>query len=315
MRRSYSSIYKGSEEDLGQYGEYFWVENNGKYSANIYVIQSGYSSDTITVEYSYDMQKWTSLKASLMLDSYFTLAIGERAYIRGNNKTFNSSGYTYEWNGFTSNRSTNVLHIGGNIMSLFYGDKFKTATAFDSSVKAHCMGMFVGFVGLTDASQLVLPVKDISTVSTYGYMFQDCAQLVLPPVLDLETPNNGSICQYMFYNCKALTETPDLKITKMNYYYGVYAYMFYYCSSLESIVIPESVTSIDSYAFYGCSSLMSITIPESVTIRMASWDSYNGNYEMFKGIASKGTIYMPSNATWSPSSYGVPAEWTVSKTL
>ena len=285
MRRSYSSIYKGGE-DLGQYGEYFWVENNGRYNANIYVIQSGYSSDTVSVEYSYDKQKWTSLKASLMLDSYFTLAIGERVYIRGNNKTVNSSGYTYEWNGFTSNRSTNVLHIGGNIMSLFYGDKFKTATVFDNSVKAHCMGMFVGFAGLTDASQLVLPVKDISTVSTYGYMFQDCAQLVLPPVLDLETPNNGSICQYMFYNCKALTETPDLKITKMNYYYGVYAYMFYYCGNLSKI-----------------------------TIRMASWDSYNGNYEMFKGIASKGTIYMPSNATWSPSSYGVPAEWTVSKTL
>lgn len=287
MRRSYSSIYDGGgEEDLGQYGEYFWVENNGRYSANIYVIQSGYDSDTITVEYSYDKRKWTSLKASLMLDSYFTLAIGERAYIRGNNKSFNSSGWTYEWNGFTSNRSTNVIHIGGNIMSLFYGDKFKTATAFDISAKAHCMGMFVGFAGLTDASQLVLPVKEVSTVSTYGYMFQDCAQLKLPPVLDLITPNNGSICQYMFYNCKALTETPDLKITKMNYYYGVYAYMFYYCSSLSKI-----------------------------TIRMPNWDSYNGNYEMFKGVASKGTIYMPSNATWSPSSYGVPAEWTISKTL
>ena len=288
MRRSYytSTSNDEPEEDLGQYGEYFWVENKGKYSANIYVIQSGYSSETVSVDYSYDKVSWKTLKASLMLDSYFTLAIGQRCYVRGNNKTFNSSGYTYEWNGFTSNRSTNVLHIGGNIMSLFYGDKFKSATAFDSGVRAHCMGMFVGFSGLTDASQLVLPVKEISTTSTYGYMFQDCAQLQKPPVLDLVTPNNGSICQYMFYNCTKLTETPDLKITKMNYYYGVYAYMFYYCSSLSKI-----------------------------TIRMASWDSYNGNYEMFKGVASKGTIYMPSNATWSPTSYGVPAEWDISKTL
>lgn len=56
MRRSYSTIYDsggGGEEDLGQYGEYFWVENKGKYSANIYAIQSGYDSETITVEYSY----------------------------------------------------------------------------------------------------------------------------------------------------------------------------------------------------------------------------------------------------------------------
>lgn len=295
MRRSYYSINNGGGEDIDpdfpeenpdQRSEYFWVKNNGKNKANIYVIQSGYSSETISVEYSTNKKSWKTLTASTMLDSYVTLNKGKVCYFRGNNKTFNSSGYTYEWNGFTSNLSTNVLHIGGNIMSLFYGDNFATAKAFDSSVKAHCMGMFVGFAGLVDASLLVLPVKEISTVSTYGYMFQDCAQLQKPPVIDLTTPHNGSICQYMFYNCTALTETPVLKITNMNYYYGVYAYMFYYCSNLSKI-----------------------------TIYTNNWGSYNGNYEMFKGVASKGTIYMPSNATWSPTSYGVPAEWEVSKTL
>ncbi len=37
------------------------------------------------------------------------------------------------------------------------------------------------------------------------------------------------------------------------------------CSSLTSIVIPDSVTSIGYEAFYNCSSLTSITIPDSVT--------------------------------------------------
>ena len=37
------------------------------------------------------------------------------------------------------------------------------------------------------------------------------------------------------------------------------------CSSLTSIVIPDSVTSIGGYAFSGCSSLTSIVIPDSVT--------------------------------------------------
>ncbi len=37
------------------------------------------------------------------------------------------------------------------------------------------------------------------------------------------------------------------------------------CTSLASIIIPDSVTSIGSSAFAGCSSLASITIPDSVT--------------------------------------------------
>ena len=37
------------------------------------------------------------------------------------------------------------------------------------------------------------------------------------------------------------------------------------CTSLISIIIPDSVTSIGDDAFYECSSLTSITIPESVT--------------------------------------------------
>ena len=40
---------------------------------------------------------------------------------------------------------------------------------------------------------------------------------------------------------------------------------FYYCSSLTSVTIPESVTSIGNNAFYYCSSLTSVTIPDSVT--------------------------------------------------
>ncbi|MGN1060833.1 MAG: leucine-rich repeat protein, partial [Candidatus Coproplasma sp.] len=34
---------------------------------------------------------------------------------------------------------------------------------------------------------------------------------------------------------------------------------FYYCSSLTSVTIPNSVTSIGAWAFYGCDSLTSVT--------------------------------------------------------
>ena len=39
---------------------------------------------------------------------------------------------------------------------------------------------------------------------------------------------------------------------------------FFWCNSLTSVTIPESVTNIGNDAFYMCSSLTSVTIPNSV---------------------------------------------------
>ena len=49
---------------------------------------------------------------------------------------------------------------------------------------------------------------------------------------------------------------------------------FYYCTSLTSIIIYDSVTSIGDSAFYYCTSLTSITIPDSVT-SIGDWAFYN----------------------------------------
>ena len=40
---------------------------------------------------------------------------------------------------------------------------------------------------------------------------------------------------------------------------------FYECSNLKSVIIPNSVTTIQDYAFYSCSGLTSVLIPNSVT--------------------------------------------------
>ena len=68
------------------------------------------------------------------------------------------------------------------------------------------------------------------------------------------------IGNYAFISCKSLQSIviPN-SVTSM----GKKA--FSWCTSLQSIVIPNSVTSIGDFAFSGCESLQSIVIPESVT--------------------------------------------------
>ena len=74
------------------------------------------------------------------------------------------------------------------------------------------------------------------------------------------------------------------------------SYAFEDCSSLMSIVIPDSVTSIGSSAFYGCSELTSIVIPDSVT-SIGSW--------AFEGCSSLTSIQFSGTiAQWNAISFG-----------
>ena len=79
---------------------------------------------------------------------------------------------------------------------------------------------------------------------------------------------------YLFYTYKGtnyLLEyvNNDKKLVLPNDYngedYQIYEYAFYDCTSLTSVIIPDSVTNIGDCAFSGCTSLRSITIPDGVT--------------------------------------------------
>ena len=68
------------------------------------------------------------------------------------------------------------------------------------------------------------------------------------------------ISAYAFYHCSSLTSVviPDSVISIG---YGA----FYWCNSLTSVTIGDSVTSIGNYAFYNCRRLTSVTMGDSVT--------------------------------------------------
>ena len=107
------------------------------------------------------------------------------------------------------------------------------------------------YTGSYSATQYYYGSSTSST--TYDYYY-------IPSSLKSVTISGGNILFGAFRNCSSLTSVviPD-SVTSI----GEYA--FYNCDSLTSITIPNSVTSIGSEAFYYCYSLTSIVIPDSVT--------------------------------------------------
>ena len=69
-----------------------------------------------------------------------------------------------------------------------------------------------------------------------------------------------SIGYDVFYDCTALTS-----VTIPNSVISIGEGAFSNCTALTSVTIPDSVTSIGDGAFYGCTTLTSVTIPDSVT--------------------------------------------------
>jgi hypothetical protein len=90
--------------------------------------------------------------------------------------------------------------------------------------------------------------------------------LALPAVVQAQfsyETNNGKITITGYTGPGGAVTIPEtingLPVTSIG------GYAFYYCTSLTSVTIPNSVTSIGSYAFCDCSSLSSVTIGTNVT--------------------------------------------------
>ena len=142
-----------------------------------------------------------------------------------------------------------------------------------------------------EITELVIP-NTVTSIGYQFYSFDNITSIVIPSSVT-------SIGSLAFYGCSSL-ESITLPFigntlngttnTHFGYIFGassdsynddyvptslkeviitgglsIGSYVFTWCSSLESIVIPSSVTSIGEDAFYYCSSLESIVIPDSVT--------------------------------------------------
>jgi len=87
----------------------------------------------------------------------------------------------------------------------------------------------------------------------------------------------------VFYECSSLTSVtlPD-GLTQLG------DYVFYECSSLTSVTLPDGLTQLGGSVFFGCSSLTSVSLPDGLT--------QLGDY-VFWGCSSLTSVSLPDGLT------------------
>ncbi len=138
------------------------------------------------------------------------------------------------------------------------------------------------FSGCSNLNSVIIPdelnltymgynVFEGSSVKIYANLGSDGAKSLSKNGYSFRTPGASYDIKYTFNG----EEITGIEVTRADkdvesivlpeYVTSIGTYSFQNCTNLVSITIPESVTSIGNYAFYSCTSLTHITIPGSVT--------------------------------------------------
>ena len=107
------------------------------------------------------------------------------------------------------------------------------------------------------------------------------ADIVIPSMY--ENLPVTSIGECAFYECTSMTS-----VIIPNSITSIGSAAFYECTSMTSVIIPNSTTSIGSAAFYECTSMTSVIIPNSITSIGSS---------AFYGCTSITSIIIPDNVS------------------
>ena len=227
---------------------YFYVEDISGSDNTLSITKNNSSAPTIEVFKSTDKVNWSSIGNTSTTAITATIPANGKLYLKATTNAWGANPYTVMGNVITVSGNHNV---GGNIMSLLYGDSFTNQTTLNnySFVK-----LFFNDTKLVNISSLELPATTLAT-GCYQQMFYGCTSLTTAPALPATTLAQ-SCYQSMFAGCTALTTAPALPATTLAT--SCYHAMFDGCSSLTTApVLPATTLATSCYnsMFDGCSSL------------------------------------------------------------
>ena len=255
---------------------YFYVEDVSGSNNTLSITKASEYAPTIEVFKSTDKTNWESMGTTSTTAITATIPANGKLYLKANANAL--------WCGNNERHSMSASgnhNVGGNIMSLIYGDNFEGKTTFPAnSYYTHSgfTGLFYQDTHLINASNLVLPITTMIK-GAYNMMFQDCSNLLTAPSELPATTLADSCYSGMFRECTSLTTAPVLSATTLAGY--CYSSMFNGCTSLNRVTTYASNISAS-----GC---------------LVNW---------LNNVSATGEFYNLGGATYTSGVSGIPSGWT-----
>lgn len=197
------------------------------------------------IEYSLDNLTWSQLPSNTETP---VIKSGNRVYFRAKDLRIET---TYIPGGIGRFTISNKCNIGGNVMSMIYGEDYIGKLSI--SKEKQFEGLFYNCSQIINAGKLVLPATSTS-YRPYRYMFSGCTNMEVAPEIHLYSWHQEAGF-YMFKDCKRLIKTPKIRVSA--YSSNAFSYMFTGCTGL--IEAPMEIYANDSlacaYMFSGCTNL------------------------------------------------------------
>ena len=287
----------------------FYVENITNSNETVTIKKQNSNNETIDVYKSDDKTYWTLLGTTSTTALTFTLVPRQRVYLRATTSTWHGGSVV---NG--SNTITGMSKVGGNIMSLLYGNNFENQTTITTN-KALCNLFNIATTSnydLLDASDLALPATTLSN-SCYNGLFSGCKSLVNGPKILPATTLSNSCYNNMFNACISLINPPELPATTLAD--SCYMSMFYGCNSMTTapdLLASTLVSSCYWYMFTSCDSLNYVKCLATSGFEEAGAGGYYYNtQDWLDTVSSTGTFVKAAGITWPTGKNGIPSGWTV----
>lgn len=277
---------------------YFYVEDASGNTNRIYINKTNANAPTIEVFKSTDRLNWESIGNTDTTAIQIALPANSKIYLKAVTDKWGASNWSIS-NKISCNGNFN---IGGNIMSLLYGDNFKNSV-FTSDNTYAFSSLFYSDSYLVNAGNLLLPATTL-VEGCYNMMLRNCPLLTTVPALPASTLANK--CYYgMFRECTGLTTAPTLPATTLAN--ECYSNLFNGCTSLTTApVLPATTLADGCYKelFSGCTNI------NSVTTYANNISASNCLLNWLNNVAATGDFYNLGGATYESGVSGIPSGWT-----